>query len=604
MLAASAAFITFVVYLPALQNDFVTWDDDVYIYDNPFIRSFNLVFFKRAFFDFSAHHWHPLTWMSHALDYAVWGLNPIGHHLTSIVLHALNTFLVVVLGIRLLKASRERARENGPSPFLTERSVLIAAGTMGLLFGIHPLHVESVAWVSERKDLLCALFFLLGIIMYTKYVNSRQSSVGNRQLEGDSKDGSGQKNFLFNKHYLFALWFFFLALLSKPMAVTLPLVLLILDWHPFCRIRSLKTLLTACVEKLPFLALSLASSLVTILAQGSSSAIQSAGYAPLSARMFVAANALIAYLGKMLLPLTLVPYYPYPDNAPLVSLEHIAAIVLVTGMTAVSVIAAKKQKLWLSAWGYYVVTLLPVIGIVQVGLQAMADRYTYLPSLGPFLIMGLGAAWFWEKARMLPGPLVKRISLVMAACTVLLFTYATMKQTGIWKNGIVLWSSVIEKYPTVSFAYNNRGMAYDKIGLFDRAIGDFDKAIALAPRDSELYSNRGMLYGKAGRFDKAIEDLEKALALNPSHLAAYNTRNTLGAVYAEAGLVDKAFEQFNKAILMDQNHAMAYNNRGLLYAMTGDKGRAAMDYQKACALGDSNGCNTLHELTGGGVNSP
>jgi tetratricopeptide (TPR) repeat protein len=306
----------------------------------------------------------------------------------------------------------------------------------------------------------------------------------------------------------------------------------------------------------------------------------------------------------MMLPLTLVPYYPYPDNAPLVTLEHIAAIVLVTGMTAVSVIAAKKQKLWLSAWGYYAVTLLPVIGIVQVGLQAMADRYTYLPSLGPFLIMGLGAAWFWEKARMLPGPLVKRISLVMAACIVLLFTYATMKQTGIWKNGIVLWSSVLEKYPTVSFAYNNRGMAYDKIGLFDRAIGDFDKAIALAPRDSELYSNRGMLYGKAGRFDKAIEDLEKALALNPSHLAAYNTRNTLGAVYAEAGLVDKAFEQFNKAILMDQNHAMAYNNRGLLYAMTGDKGRAAMDYQKACALGDSNGCNALHELTGGGVSSP
>ena len=166
-LAAAVALVTLLVYLPALQNDFVTWDDDVYVYDNPFIRSFNLDFFQRAFLGFFTGNWHPLTWVSHAVDYAVWGLDPFGHHLTSIVLHALNTFLVVVLVLRLLNAFKERTAENGPSSFLTERAVLITAGTTGLLFGIHPLHVESVAWVAERKDLLCALFFLLGIIQYT-----------------------------------------------------------------------------------------------------------------------------------------------------------------------------------------------------------------------------------------------------------------------------------------------------------------------------------------------------------------------------------------------------------------------------------------------------
>jgi protein O-mannosyl-transferase len=589
--------MTLLIYLPALRNDFVTWDDNEYVYENPFIRSFDVVFFKRAFFGFFAHNWHPLTWISHALDYALWGLNPLGHHLTNIVLHALNAFLVVVLVIKLLDVYRERTAGSGKASFLGDRTILIAAGVTGLLFGLHPLHVESVAWVAERKDLLCGLFFLLSIITYTNYV-------GRQKSENSANDGTGKRNPFINRHYLLTLGFFILALLSKPMAVTLPVVLLILDWHPFDRIRSLKTFLAACVDKLPFIALSLASSVITILAQGGSGAIQSTAYAPLLTRLFVAAKALITYIGMLMLPLTLVPYYPYPENEPFVSFEKLAPIVLVTGITVVSMIIARKQKLWLAAWGYYAVTLLPVIGIVQVGTQSMADRYAYLPSLGPFLVMGLGAAWFWERAHMLPGLLVKLISLVTAACIVLFLSFATVKQIGIWKNGSVMWSAVIEKYPKIRVAYNNRGMAYDKMGLFDKAIGDFDTAITLAPGDSEAYSNRGMLYGKTGRFDKAIGDLEKAIALNPSHLAVYNTRNTLGVVYAEAGLVDKAFEQFNKAILMDQDHAMAYNNRGLLYAITGNKTRAALDYQKACDLGDSNGCNALHVLTRGGVNFP
>ncbi len=581
-LAASVSAVTLMVYLVALQNKFVEWDDGDYASVNPHIRSLDLAFFKWAFLHFFASNWHPLTWVSHALDYALWGLNPLGHHLTSIILHALNTLMVVVLVIRLLDVYKESSRKKGPSPFLNGVTTLIAAGTAGLLFGLHPLHVESVAWVTERKDLLCALFFLLSIIAYAKYAKNA------------ADEAAPNKSSLpfFNKPYLVVLGFFVLALLSKPMAVTLPVVLLILDWHPFGRIRSLKTLQIACVEKLPLFLLSLASSLVTVFAQRAGGALSSVALTPLPTRVLVSAKALIAYLGKMIWPLNLVPFYPYPETASFASWEYFAPVALAAGIMAVSLIVARKQKIWLAAWGYYVATLLPVLGIVQVGGQSMADRYTYLPSLGPFLIIGLGAAWFWDKARAQKslGPLVKLLSGAAAVCMVIFLSLTTIQQISVWKDSLSLWNYVIAKEPEVSFAYNNRGLTHDELGQFDQAIEDFDRAVALDPFDHEAYTNRGMLYGKLGQFEKAIEDFEKAIALNPAHPEAHNN---LGIAFAKVGLVDKAFEQFNKTILIDQNQSMAYYNRGLLYSRTGDPEHAVPDYHKACDLGNDDACKAL-----------
>ena len=584
--------MTLLVYLPALQNQFIEWDDGDYASANLHIRSLDVVFLKWAFLQFFASNWHPLTWISHALDYALWGLNPLGHHLTSILLHSLNTFLVVVLVVRLFDAFKKRTSGNAPSLYLHEQTVLIAAGTTGLLFGIHPLHVESVAWVAERKDLLCALFFLLSIMSYAKYAGTRESGGRGQGAGVSANTEAGLKKIFINKHYLFTFGFFVLALLSKPMAVTLPVVLLILDWHPFDRIRSLRTLLAAGVEKAPFFLLSLASSIVTVFAQQAGGALSSVAFTPLPTRVLVAANALIAYLGKMIWPLNLVPFYPYPETASFASWEYFAPIALAAGITAVCMVLAKKRKVWLSAWGYYCITLIPVLGIVQVGGQSMADRYTYLPSLGPFLVVGLGAAWFWEKARTYkkPGTSVKLLSGATAVCMVFFLSSATVKQAGIWKNSLSLWTYVIAKEPDVSLAYNNRGLTYDELGRYDQAIEDFGKAIALDPSDHKAYTNRGMLYGKMGQFDKAIEDFEKAIALDPSHPAAYNN---LGIAYAKTGLTDKAIEQFNKTILIDQSQAMAYYNRGLLYFRTGNNDRAASDYKKACALGNNDACNVL-----------
>jgi len=376
------------------------------------------------------------------------------------------------------------------------------------------------------------------------------------------------------------------------MAVSLPLVLLLLDWYPLNRIHFSKTLPLLLVEKFPFFLLSLASSIVTVFAQKAGGALSLDMMMPFAIRVLVAAKALIAYLVKMIRPLDLLPYYPYPETASFASLEYFAPVALVIGITALCVVLAKKRKVWLTAWGYYCITLLPVLGIVQVGGQSMADRYTYLPSLGPFLITGLGAAWIWEKTSTLkrPAPVVKLLVGGAAACVIFLLSAATIAQTGIWKNSLILWTTVITKDPAVFFAYNNRGLTYDDMGRFDEAIADFDKAIALAPSDHQAYTNRGMLFGKTGRFDKAITDFEKAIALAPSRPEAYNN---LGIAYAKTGLVDKAIEQFTKTILLDDGQAMAYYNRGLLYSRTGNSARAASDYRKACALGNNDACNAV-----------
>jgi len=516
-LAAFVSLVTFLIYLSSLQHEFVNYDDSLYIYENPYIRSFDVTFIKWAFSTFYAGNWHPLTWISHALDYAIWGLNPLGHHLSNNILHAVNTFLVVILAARLIEIGRRSANASHRSPFtfLFSPFTLIAAGVTGLLFGLHPLHVESVAWVAERKDLLCALLFLLSIMLYVKYVVV---------IDNDEVQKKSSPRFL-NKWYFLAFGFFVLALLSKPMAVSLPFVLLMLDWYPFKRIPSVKLLMSAWFEKAPFIVIACISSILTVLAQSAAGAMGTPP--PLSIRMLVAAKSLIAYLYKMMAPLNLIPVYFYPmDMAHYFSLAYGLAVVLVAGITVTCIIAAKKEKLWLTVWCCYVITLLPVLGIVQVGIQSMADRYTYLPSLGPFLLAGLGAAWVSTKLLMeIKLGMISKLFIAVAALTVFIFmSYVTIHQIGLWKNGIVLWSYVIKKEPEkVPIAYVNRGALFYQAGQLDMAMADFDKAIGLSPGNlrvflnwsyySEAYMRRGLVFEKMGQLDKAITDFKEACHL-------------------------------------------------------------------------------------------
>jgi len=515
-LAASIALITFIVYLPALHNEFVYWDDNLYIFENPNIRSLDAGFFRWAFLEFHVSNWHPLTWISHALDYALWGLNPLGHHLTNIILHAVNTALVVLLALKLLEFVRERSARNGAASFLNNRTILIAAGATGLLFGIHPVHVESVAWVSERKDLLCALFFLMSVISYANYVSYKTY-----------------------KTYMLTLGFFVLALMSKPMAVSLPVVLLILDWHPFSRIRSLRTAWASIVEKLPFIFLSLLASLLTILAQREGNSMASLEFVPLSTRLLVAGQSLVVYIQKMLLPLNLMPLYIYPKDVSLFSFKYVSTLLLVMGTTAICAVLARKRKSWLSVWGFYVITLIPVLGIIQVGNQPMADRYAYLPSLGPFLLAGAGAAWISEKAlrEERRGLFIRGVGIIIALLLVFSLSYLTARQTAVWKDSLSLWTYVIEKEPgKIPLAYNNRGMVFYKAGVFDKAIADFDRAIGMDPEYAKAYYNRGSTYDKMGELDKAIADYRKTISLDPYY---YEAHYFLDQALEKTGQADK-----------------------------------------------------------------
>jgi Tfp pilus assembly protein PilF len=654
--AGSVAVLTALVYLPALRNGFVELDDAVYVVDNPYIRSLDISFFHWAFFKFYAANWHPLAWISHALDYALWGMNPSGHHLTNIILHAFNTFLVVLLAIRLLEIHSARSARSGNAEIsLGRRSTLVAASATGLLFGLHPVHVESAAWVAERKDLLCALFFLLSIMQYESYLRDT----------GEKNDVRRTSFWFADRRYLAALGFFVLALLSKPMAVTLPVVLVLLDWFPHDRLKDLYSIRVVLGEKIPFFILSFASSVLTVLAQRAGEALVPLQLVPWPERMLAAAKALIAYLGKMVIPRDLVPYYPYPGlrEISLSRGEYLIPLLLVIGATATCIAVAKRRKLWLAIWFSYVIMLLPVLGLVQVGGQAMADRYTYLPSFGPFLLAGIGAARLYGGVSAATGDsrLVRGAGVTAAVVGILFLSGLTIKQIGIWKNSMSVFDAILAEDARRSpMVYFHRGVAYEKEGKPELAIADYTKAIALFPSYYDAFFSRGTVYELIGRPDLAAEDYSTAISLKPSSYEAYTNRGlaykkmgrrsdavadferavtinasagkayfNLGSMLAEDGLFVQAIDQFSRAIAAEPMDAEAYANRGIAYAVTSQQGpamkdfnraielrpdvpdiyynrgklyaasgfreRAAADFQKACQLGDELSCRILRE---------
>ncbi len=571
-IALSVAFVTLIVYIPSLKNDFV-WDDVHYVSSNPFIRSLDTQLLRSAFLEFQEANWHPLTWLSHAVDYSLWGMNPLGHHLTNNILHALNAFLVVLLVMRLIEVLNKTAGNDGQSLlFLDDRTIRITGAVTGILFGLHPLHVESAAWVAERKDLLCAFFFLLTVMTYTYYASEVNRSASAKYPSP-----------FFNKKYLLTGGLFILALLSKPMAVSLPVVLLIVDWYPFRRIDSFKTFWSAFAEKLPFIALSIISSILTMLAQKAGGAMAFVA-GPLTLRAMVAAQSLIAYLENMLMPFNLVPYYPYPDRISLFSPEYLIPIVGVIAITVTCLAVVRKQKLWLSVWSYYVITLLPVLGLVQVGGQAMADRYTYLPSLGPFLLFGLMAAYVYEKVTILKGrELIAKMAILFVAVVMLVsISSITIRQIGIWKNRMVFWSYIVDKGVTdVPLVRFNLGLAYASKGDYDRAIEQYDAALRLRWDFIDAYCGLGLAYASKGDVDRAIKQYQAALSLNPAYEDAYMN---LGAAYASKHDYDKAIEQYQAVLSLNPANVDAYKNLGAAYASKHDYDRAIEQYKAALRL--------------------
>jgi tetratricopeptide (TPR) repeat protein len=573
-LAALIVFIiTLLVYLPSLGNEFVNWDDNQYVYNNRYIKSSPGNVLSWAFSSFQVGNWHPLTWMSHAIDYTIWGLNPLGHHLSSIVLHSLNAMMVVFLCMRLLESyRRKKVAEGFGGRVLNGNEVLIAAATTGILFGIHPVHVESVAWVSERKDVLSALFFCLSILSYIRYVD-------------ETENGIRAGRWASRVDYLFSFAFFICALLSKPMVVTLPFVLILLDWFPFKRIQSLKTFGKIVLEKAPFIALSVASSVITVFAQIKGKSLVTLEASSVPARIMIAADALFSYLTKMVLPLSLSPFYPYPKGVSFFSVKYLFSLLAITIITLVCIkLFLRGRNVWLAVWGYYLITLLPVLGIIRVGMQSMADRYTYLPSLGPFLVLGLAVGKGYEKLYVLKqrGLRQEYAGVVIACILVVLMSFLTIRQTRVWRNSIVLWTYVIKNSQVkIPFAYNNRGSAYNVAGEHDLAIQDFDAAIALEPEYTIAFNNRGLAYESKGMYDLAISDFTKAIALQATYFDAINNR---GVAYNNKGMYDQAIQDFTRIIKLRPKSFEAYNNRATAYAGKGLFEKAEEDFSRALTL--------------------
>jgi len=564
---AFAIFIlTCIVYSPTLKNGFV-WDDYGYITANKTIRSLDTRSLYTMFTVRNMGNWHPVTSLSHAIDYASWGLDPFGYHLTNSIFHGLNAVLLFLLVIQLMvKVSKTNDVATEPEKSLpVSTQYLIAASITALLFALHPLQVESVAWIAERKNVLCTFFVLLTFHCYLMYVSAVQTM---------------------HRWMWFAacLFLFLFALMSKPMAVTLPVLLLIFDYYPLKRIKlSFRESLKILLEKVPFFVLSIFDSIITIVVQHNAGSLKSLDQFHFGLRILNAMRTLIFYLEKTIIPIKLVPYYPLTGNADWSDARYLLSGMLILILTGFCLWMAKKGKnLFLAAWLFYLVALLPMLGIIQVGDQAAADRYTYLSNLSIFLLVGIGTVWLFEKIsltnyrKMLGGGFFLVISLVF-----LLLAAITINQIKIWRSPASLWQYVTNKYPdSVSFAHYNLGIDLFDQGKIDEAISSYKRTLTINPRHEKAYFSLGYSYLKKGMLDESIPEFKRALTLNPNYAEAHYA---LGSVYDTKGLSDEALFEYKRAVTIKPRYAEVHYKLGVLYQKKGQPDEAISEFKKALA---------------------
>jgi len=568
--AVFIALLTVIVYLPALKNQFV-WDDFTYVARNSLIVSLDGSSFYNMLTTFYASNWHPLTWLSHALDYAVWNLDPFGHHLTNIIVHGANTFLVFFLALHIVSiaGNKQDSFSTTAIPPVTSSNHAIAAAVTALLFGIHPLHVESVAWVAERKDLLCAFFVLLSTFSYITFTSS----------------STAKKRWLW---FGICLFLFICALMAKPMAVTLPILFLLLDVYPLRRFgHAAEGSAPILWEKIPFFALSTASAIITIMAQRAGEAIVSLQHWDLGVRLLNALRSLTFYLEKMVVPYRLVPFYPYPQQLNGPELEHVLSGIVIATITGLSLWLLKRKKYLLcTVWLYFIITVLPVIGIIQVGSQAAADRYTYLPSISIFLLAGIGVMVLFEKSALTKHKnLFRGLMVICCAAIMFLLGYSTVKQIKIWHNPERLWQYVIASFPQrVPHAHYNLGFFYGQRGRFDDAITQFNETLAIDPNHAHAHNNLGLAYDGKGMLDEAIAEFKKTLAIDANLAEAHNN---LGITFQKKGMLDEAIAAYKEALMIKPTMAEAHHNLSATYYYKKNYTLAIAHCDKAAALGYS-----------------
>jgi Tfp pilus assembly protein PilF len=547
--------VTLAVFWQVNQYDFINFDDNVYVTQNSHIHSgLTPEGVRWAFSTQYLGLWNPLVWLSFMFDYQIYGLNAGGYHLTNRVLHLLSTLLLFWLFNRMTGA--------------VWKSAFVAA-----IFAFHPLHVESVAWISERKDVLSAFFWMLTLCLYVYYT---------------------EKPVIIR--YLLVLFSFVCALMSKPMVVTLPVIMIILDYWPLERFQSKKgkLILWQLKEKIPFFILSAALVIIT-LHSPQNTALRTLYNIfgqpkefPLFSRIANALVSYVTYLEKTFWPHDMAIFYPFPSQIPV--WQVIGASLLILIITTAVIVMIKRLPYLFVGWMWYAITIAPVIGIIQISAYAMADHYHYLPSVGIAVMLA------WGIPSLIKSEDMRRKILFPAGIIFLtIMAFLSWKQCGHWKNSITLFSHALQVTKDNYLAHNNLGLALFAEGKSMEAIDHYNKAIRITPDCAGFYSNRGLAYAKLGQHKRAIEDYNKAVCITPDYADAYNNR---GIAYYKLGHYQRAIEDFNETIRLKPYDALAYNNRGNVYINQGNKKLGCPDAQKACELGI---CNILEMAKGKGL---
>jgi cytochrome c-type biogenesis protein CcmH/NrfG len=536
---------TLVLYNPVNQHPFVNYDDPGYITDNLHVRQ-GLTWdtITWAFSTTEQANWHPLTWISHAIDYSLFHLNPAGHHFTNLLIHALNAALLFLLLIRGTKR-------------------LGASLVVALLFALHPINVESVAWIAERKNVLSTLFAFLAIGAYGWYA---------------VKPGV--------QRYLAVAALFAMSLMAKPMMVTLPFALLLLDWWPLNRLAGSpkaaladpqKSVSQLVLEKLPLLALSIASSIVTMVAQQSSGATRSTLQFSLGVRIENAIVAYATYLWKMVWPLRLAPMYPHPGNG-LATWQVLLSSLVLAGIS-VLVLAIRQKRYLLVGWLWFLGTLVPVIGLVQVGDQAMADRYAYVPLIGIFVMVCFSLA---DLACFYKLGIATRA--VFAGVVLLALSFATYRQLGYWSSNVDLWSHTLAVTHDNFIAENNMGGALLLQDKPEEAHAHFAAAAAINPHDPMSRSNLGAYSQEHGQLREAVDEYETTIRLTSDPALLASTYANLGGAYRDLGDHTKAQESYDQALRLNPNQFNAYLGLGKLLEKEGKVNDAIANYSRSVEI--------------------
>lgn len=523
---------TLLAYFPVVTFGFVTWDDGPYVFDNPIVLS-GLSFRTLAWaFANQTPYWHPLTWTSHLLDVTLLGPGPHGMHAVNVVIHLANTLLLLILLKRLT-------------------SRLMPSAIVAALFALHPLHVESIAWIAERKDLLSTLFLFTALLCYQYYAR-RPSAL----------------------RYLGVAAAFGLSLMCKPTFVTLPVLLLLLDYWPLARLTSVSSWARIFIEKLPLALLSGASAVVTYLAQQRVGTMSGFEALPIGARVANAIVSYAAYLRKTVWPADLAAFYPYPTVLP-GTLALTAACLSLAALTGLALTFRRRRPYLLFGWLWYLISLLPVIGLVQVGNQAMADRFTYVPLIGIFVMA------VWSAAEATRDRRARFVAGGAAAMAVIGCTAVTRAQVSTWSSAAAMWSRVLEVSPDSYYAHSALGVELADQGHLEAARLHQEEALRLHPADPDAHNELGKLAADRGDLKTAIGHFAAALERNQNFDEALHN---LGTALLRSGRPADAIEPLRRASESRPEDSSSRRLMGEALAATGRRREAAEAFQAALRL--------------------